>query len=180
MPLEEITKLKFDAEDYSTLPPGYEPFWTADLLLSHYALSQGFITAKAGRPDLYRAGAFIMRQLHSSAIPWAFTPPLDSRRVPVPREGIYLRGFNPRSASAAKENLLRMMRDENGEESGSEEDRTGDEGEEGEESGSGSEDEDGSAEGNAVVAVRSAFAALMNPETDSEQEDDSDDAGEII
>jgi ribosome biogenesis GTPase A len=79
MPLEEILKLKHtDLDDFA----GEEPYWTADTLLTAYAISQGFVTAKAGRPDLYRAGAFIMRQIHSSAIPWGFWPPSNGKGVP--------------------------------------------------------------------------------------------------
>jgi hypothetical protein len=49
--------------------------WTTDDILSKHALSHSFITAKAGRPDVSRAGAAILRMLHSSSIAWAFRPP---------------------------------------------------------------------------------------------------------
>lgn len=39
------------------------------------SLVSGYLTAKAARPDLYRAGAEIIRALQSSAILWAFKPP---------------------------------------------------------------------------------------------------------
>lgn len=58
----------------------------------------GFLTAKAARPDLYRAGSLVIRGLQASLIPWSFRPPLvasggnshSSLSSAVHQEGIYL------------------------------------------------------------------------------------------
>lgn len=171
MPLETILKLHHSVDE--EFGPDEEPYWTADSILTAYALSQGFLTAKAGRPDLYRAGAFVMRQIHSSAIPWSFVPPAGRDKVPRPKEGIYLSGFNPRSISATQEAVRRAREQENEEESGSEESRAGSE--EDEQDAEDDEDEDG-AEGDAVAAIQSAFAGLeVEGGEDSDEEEDEED-----
>ncbi|BGP39270.1 hypothetical protein JCM10449v2_003208 [Rhodotorula kratochvilovae] len=148
--------------------------WTTDELLAAYALQQGFITAKVGRPDIYRAGAYILRLLHSSAIPWAFRPP----GPPPPGcdvQGVWLRGFKPR-AGAVREREGASEAEEEEAEEGTE----GSEDETDEESGD-------SADEKAVQAVRGAFAALAvegedddeEEEEDEEEDEDAEEAEEL-
>ncbi|KAF9535676.1 hypothetical protein CPB83DRAFT_779796 [Crepidotus variabilis] len=49
--------------------------WTAMDILTAYADSKGWVTAKAGRPDVHRAGNAILRALAEGRIGWAFWPP---------------------------------------------------------------------------------------------------------
>lgn len=199
MPLEKILKLRHpDLDEYSFDDP---PGWTADDLLSEYATSQGtlvlllllllllpllapsrlvadhprhagFITAKAGRPDLYRAGAFVLRLLHSSTIPWGFRPPFQGDASEQgQQDGIWIQDFKARASNAdalARESELVRSGDETSgdeedeEEQGSEEERDSEEEEESEE------------DRKAVAAVRGAFAALMVEGGDDSDEDEED------
>lgn len=52
-----------------------QPVWTAMDVLTAYALKKGWLTAKAGRPDVNRAGNYILRMLAEGRIRWAFWPP---------------------------------------------------------------------------------------------------------
>ncbi|GBE77748.1 hypothetical protein SCP_0106300 [Sparassis crispa] len=54
---------------------GRETTWTAMDVLTAYALQKGWVTAKAGRPDVNRAGNAILRALAEGKIRWAFWPP---------------------------------------------------------------------------------------------------------
>ncbi|KAJ7808246.1 hypothetical protein B0H14DRAFT_2870704 [Mycena olivaceomarginata] len=49
--------------------------WTAMDVLTGYADSKGWVTAKAGRSDVHRAGNAIMRALAEGRVAWAFWPP---------------------------------------------------------------------------------------------------------
>ncbi|KAJ7040449.1 hypothetical protein C8F04DRAFT_1083602 [Mycena alexandri] len=49
--------------------------WTAMEILTAYADSKGWVTAKAGRPDVHRAGNAILRALAEGRVAWAFWPP---------------------------------------------------------------------------------------------------------
>ncbi|EIW87030.1 P-loop containing nucleoside triphosphate hydrolase protein [Coniophora puteana RWD-64-598 SS2] len=49
--------------------------WTATDIMTAYALAKGWVTAKAGRPDVNRAGNAILRIVAEGRIPWAFWPP---------------------------------------------------------------------------------------------------------
>jgi hypothetical protein len=52
---------------------------------------KGFLTAKAARPDLYRAGSLVIRGLQASLIPWSFRPTTcDESALEVRQQGIYL------------------------------------------------------------------------------------------
>ncbi|BGP23992.1 mmr1/hsr1 GTP binding protein [Rhodotorula toruloides] len=189
IPLEKVLKLKHEREawqgkeeeeddEFSLDSPeeraakrqAARPRWTTDEFLAAHALQQGFVTAKVGRPDIYRAGAFILRLLHSSTIPWTFLPPtLDAYEQQVQRdemEGIWLKEFVPKAGAGRPD-----ADDETG--SGSEAEQAS---EDGEDSGGGeieSEDED-SADEKAVQAVRGAFAALAVEEGEGEEEGDSE------
>ncbi|PPR02699.1 hypothetical protein CVT26_009802 [Gymnopilus dilepis] len=49
--------------------------WTAMDILIAYADAKGWVTAKAGRPDIHRAGNAILRSLAEGRIKWGFWPP---------------------------------------------------------------------------------------------------------
>ncbi|EIN13953.1 P-loop containing nucleoside triphosphate hydrolase protein [Punctularia strigosozonata HHB-11173 SS5] len=55
--------------------PRRDPTWTAMDILTAYATAKGWVTAKAGRPDINRAGNAILRALAEARVPWAFWPP---------------------------------------------------------------------------------------------------------
>lgn len=44
-------------------------------ILERYAIRAGFMTAKAGRPDINRASNYILRQITTSQYSWAYSPP---------------------------------------------------------------------------------------------------------
>ncbi|KAM0788802.1 hypothetical protein ACM66B_002890 [Microbotryomycetes sp. NB124-2] len=145
-----------------------EDAWTTDRILVEYALQQDFVTAKAGRPDVYRAGAQILRHLHSSAIPWTFRPPSDldksvagDQRIEL-TEGIWLKDFVPRADAQVARSVVGTTE---GEEDDDEDDDDGVTSEEEEE-----EDSEAGADQAAVAAVKSAFSAL-----EVEEADESDD-----
>jgi len=52
-----------------------EPAWTAMDVLTAFANAKGWVTARAGRPDINRAGNAILRALAEGRIRWAFWPP---------------------------------------------------------------------------------------------------------
>ncbi|KDQ14426.1 hypothetical protein BOTBODRAFT_32560 [Botryobasidium botryosum FD-172 SS1] len=61
----------------STLAPGKEGEieWTAVDIMTAYADKKGWVTAKAGRPDVNRAGNAILRMVAEGKVRWAFWPP---------------------------------------------------------------------------------------------------------
>jgi len=65
------------ASDNEPRLPGspYEIKWTAMDIMTAYALRRGWLTAKAGRPDVNRAGNAILRAVAESRVQWAFWPP---------------------------------------------------------------------------------------------------------
>lgn len=139
----------------------------------------GFITAKVGRPDIYRSGAYILRLLHSSTIPWTFLPPSLSPSEQDHRDaemdGIWLHSFKPRPGAtntgggAGNEERDSGSDDDDRDGSAFEDDsqfETDDDDEDG--------DEDDSADEKAVKAVQGAFAALAVEGEDSDEEEDSE------
>ncbi|KAF9189930.1 Guanine nucleotide-binding-like protein 1 [Haplosporangium sp. Z 767] len=59
-------------------PPSYErgPFrWSAFAICESYALQRGFLTAKTGHPDVYRAANAILRLANDGRILLSFKPP---------------------------------------------------------------------------------------------------------
>ncbi|KAI0274993.1 hypothetical protein BC834DRAFT_850618 [Gloeopeniophorella convolvens] len=56
-------------------PQVQEKAWTAMDIMTAYAEKRGWITAKAGRPDVNRAGNAILRLLAEGKVKWAFWPP---------------------------------------------------------------------------------------------------------
>ncbi|GJJ08596.1 hypothetical protein Clacol_002815 [Clathrus columnatus] len=66
--------------------------WTTMNVLTAFAVHKGWLTAKAGRPDINRAGNYILRSLAEGRIRWAFWPP-EAEGVPITRDsGIWLGG----------------------------------------------------------------------------------------
>ena len=64
LPLAKLLKLTEAGEDYSIYS-----------LCEAFALKCGFVTSKAGRPDAYRAGNWILRMLGEGRIVMAWHPP---------------------------------------------------------------------------------------------------------
>lgn len=180
IPLEKILKLVHPDEDDMTRDE--DPTWTTDEILSEYALQLGFVTSKAGRPDLYRAGAFILRQLHASSIPWGFRPPFEGDAAAQgDQEGLYLPEFTARASteSALERERALVGGDEQDSEGASEGSSVGDSEVYEDES----EDEEAVANERAVSAIRGTFAALAvegegddSTDGDDEIEVDSDDS----
>ncbi|KAJ7631053.1 GTPase [Roridomyces roridus] len=89
LPLEQIYRLSHPAEvdvpeeDKRTWRNGERPAasrpkelkWTAMDVLIAYADKKKWVTAKANRPDIHRAGNAIMRSLAEGRVAWAFWPP---------------------------------------------------------------------------------------------------------
>ncbi|KAA1467966.1 P-loop containing nucleoside triphosphate hydrolase protein [Dentipellis sp. KUC8613] len=88
LPLESIlglthpSQVEPEVEDKRTWREGKkkdekkkEIFWTAMDVLTAFADKKGWVTAKAGRPDVNRAGNAILRMLAEGRIKWAFWPP---------------------------------------------------------------------------------------------------------
>jgi hypothetical protein len=100
VPVEKILKLASVTDDTASSssrlsrpskPATGSGGWTTDDILSSFASAQSFITAKAGRPDVSRAGAAILRLLHPNSIAWAFRPLGDDDQGEWPEhEGIWL------------------------------------------------------------------------------------------
>lgn len=88
LPLEIILGLTHPSansapvEDKRTWRDGKQPslkdnkmHWTATEIMTAYANKKGWVTAKAGRPDIHRAGNAILRLVAEGKIAWAFWPP---------------------------------------------------------------------------------------------------------
>ncbi|KAH7916432.1 P-loop containing nucleoside triphosphate hydrolase protein [Hygrophoropsis aurantiaca] len=90
MPLERILELRHPSigvaptEDKRTWRDGMrgavpkdqrEVVWSASDIMTAYADKKGWVTAKAGRPDVNRAGNAILRFVAEGKVSWAFWPP---------------------------------------------------------------------------------------------------------
>jgi hypothetical protein len=89
MPLERILDLKMPEE---VMDDRLGEVWSTDSLLATLALDRGFLTAKAARPDVYRAGSMLLRAFHSSQVAWAFRP-LPEEVPGALQKGLWLEGF---------------------------------------------------------------------------------------
>ncbi|KAF8913137.1 hypothetical protein CPB84DRAFT_1760427 [Gymnopilus junonius] len=68
--------------------------WTAMDILTAYADAKGWVTAKAGRPDIHRAGNAILRSLAEGRIKWAFWPPdMSAEQISAENGGIQGNGI---------------------------------------------------------------------------------------
>lgn len=89
LPLEQVLRLQHpsindpptedrrtwrDGTERSGRPIAKDAEWTAMDVLTAYAEKKGWVTAKAGRPDVNRAGNAILRALAEGRIRWAFWP----------------------------------------------------------------------------------------------------------
>ncbi|KAF7784104.1 hypothetical protein Agabi119p4_269 [Agaricus bisporus var. burnettii] len=109
LPLERIFRLNLSSlsgetqEDKRTWREGMQPSkqksvqWTSMDILIAYANVKGWVTAKAGRPDIHRAGNAILRAVAEGRISWGFWPPgtpLDiiSQQSTEPDAGIWIPG----------------------------------------------------------------------------------------
>ncbi|PFH49804.1 hypothetical protein AMATHDRAFT_146756 [Amanita thiersii Skay4041] len=95
MPLERILKLNHPSpvpdsvQDKRTWRKDVDPgsgqtkteTWTAMDILVAYAHAKRWVTAKAARPDVHRAGNAILRLLSEGKIGWAFWPPRTEAHV---------------------------------------------------------------------------------------------------
>lgn len=160
LPLEDILKLNHPDLDIKE----EDRFWTCDDILNAFAELYNYKTAKAGRNDLYRAGSVILRQMHNSAIPWAFRPPSNSPTVPRPKEGIFIPDFKPKATSATTEAVKRAMEEEEAESNSDEDEEEANSVDESEE-----EEEGDNAEVGMLSAIRSAFAGLEVESGDEEE-----------
>ncbi|TFK30919.1 GTPase [Coprinopsis marcescibilis] len=182
LPLERVlnlvhpSTLEPEPEDKRTWRDGTRPKknerdahnWTSMDILTSYALSKGWLTAKAGRPDVNRAGNAILRALAEGRISWGFWPPGSS----PPRDdglGIWIPSSDPTRMEFDSED------EEDGHASTSESDgeaNTGsqDESEEGEEV---EDDDDDFATGQNIGVGR--FEALALEDDGSEGSEGSED-----
>jgi ribosome biogenesis GTPase A len=78
VPLHKIYKLKVPDEDDDVLDPLKNPDefpWSGWTLCTSYAMHRGFKTAKAGRPDVYRAAICILKDVVDGKVAVVFLPP---------------------------------------------------------------------------------------------------------
>ncbi|KAJ7706018.1 hypothetical protein B0H17DRAFT_919616 [Mycena rosella] len=143
-----------------------ETAWTAMDVLIGYADAKGWVTAKAGRSDIHRAGNAILRALAEGRISWAFWPPDTDTDAPLTSEedsdgmGVWI----PRTDDGA-------ISEEESEEDGEEDDE--DEGDKVADSHSPEEsgEESGSEPDAAALQVGAGrFGALQEIEDDDEPE----------
>lgn len=141
--------------------------WTAMDILTAYALKKGWVTAKAGRPDVMRAGNAILRLLAEGKIAWGFWPEGTPQAVldsPIKTgHGIWIP--NDDDASTLVDGDETDDEEEEAESATEDEDSTLIE----------SDSEDEKEVPNVVVASNSRFAALtLTAQNDSDSDEDSD------
>lgn len=69
--LIKILKLKHPDQDLINF------VWSANTICEGFAIKNGFLNAKSGRPDIHRAGNLILRMCVEGKIILSFLPPLD-------------------------------------------------------------------------------------------------------
>ncbi|KAG8838367.1 hypothetical protein FRC18_004972 [Serendipita sp. 400] len=189
MPLEKIFGLEHPSrlekaveEDKRTWRPGMktgsesksEEIWTAMDVLTAYGLRRGWKTAKAGRPDVNRAGNAILRACADGKnIRWGFWPPGTERHEETEGNGS---GRNGIWITSAEGGLEPGQWDDAGDDSDDEDDLDDSESESTLESGLVLSEEDDSESGNepqpVAVAGGGRFGALASID---ESDGDSDD-----
>ncbi|KAJ3212007.1 Guanine nucleotide-binding-like protein 1 [Dinochytrium kinnereticum] len=70
VPIEEVLKLR-PPEDAN--PATYK--WTAWDICESYAIAKGFLTSRAGRPDVYRSANMLLRMANDGRLLMSFKPP---------------------------------------------------------------------------------------------------------
>ncbi|KAF8167611.1 hypothetical protein B0H34DRAFT_23959 [Crassisporium funariophilum] len=142
--------------------------WTAMDILTAHADAKGWVTAKAGRPDVHRAGNAILRALAEGRIGWAFWPPGTSVEVVAAEggeaPGIWVPQGDSLDADAESEDDQEEGHDtpsDHSENSGSEEEEE--------------EEEDDVQDGaSPKTATFGRFGALAMNEEEEEDDDDDD------
>ncbi|THH10976.1 hypothetical protein EW145_g973 [Phellinidium pouzarii] len=117
LPLERILGLQHPAKADSTaedkrtwrkeMEPkvNSEPKWTAMDILMAYANKKGWITAKAGRPDINRAGNSLLRELADGRIRWAFYPPDADLSDSSSHNGVWIKQEDALNADTSSDEL---------------------------------------------------------------------------
>ncbi|KAF8634956.1 hypothetical protein AX15_000682 [Amanita polypyramis BW_CC] len=112
LPLERILSLNHPnasagpVEDKRTWREGMRPLagtskseaWTGMDILIANANARGWVTAKAARPDIHRAGNYILRLLAEGKIGWSFWPPGTDEKIIIDVNGYNTGIWNPRSS----------------------------------------------------------------------------------
>lgn len=126
--------------------------WTAMDVLTAYADSRGWVTAKAGRPDVNRAGNAILRALAEGRVRWAFYPPgTDPPKLSDVGDGIWIRHDDDDAG---------VNSDSDGEEEEMEQGRVSESSEEASEEEDFPDEEEEAAEETSRVAIGGRFGAL--------------------
>lgn len=134
--------------------------WTAMDIMIAYAADKGWLTAKAGRPDVNRAGNAILRLCaEGRGLKWGFWPPGSQAKTSQEEgKGIWIEGISPSTDTWDSDSIESGGEQNEAENEGLEEsDRTSDSGESGDES-----------EGTDLIAIAggSRFGALsLNDES---------------
>jgi len=144
-----------------------KPAWTAMDVLTAYANAKSLVTARAGRPDVNRAGNAVLRALAEGRVRWAFWPPgTDPSMLSEAGDGIWISSGDGYSAGVDSES--------DGEKEGIEQDHGSESGEEGsqEDDFPGDDDDEEEAELNEVgVGGRFGALALQDVATESTEEE---------
>ncbi|TFK99682.1 hypothetical protein BDV98DRAFT_570680 [Pterulicium gracile] len=199
LPIEQILNLKHpdadepvvedkrtyrnaDGKIASRPPKVRETTWTAMDVLTAYADRKGWVTAKAGRSDVNRAGNAVLRALAEGRIPWGFWPAgveLPAEATEATGHGLWIAGGNDDSNDLDEHGEDSAAEDgDDGDGSSESEDEDEDEDEDGDDIEE--EDEESEEEGEAAPAPkvvsgpRSGFAMLELDGGDDGDDDDSD------
>ncbi|TFK56636.1 P-loop containing nucleoside triphosphate hydrolase protein [Heliocybe sulcata] len=185
MPLERVlnlvhpTSLEPEKEDKRTWREGMQPRpstsdrvpkWTAMDILTAYANYKGYTTAKAGRPDVMRAGNAILRLLTEGRIGWTFLPPppdIVQDKVDMQEgDGIWIRSVDGRSHDDGSDSESEVDNDSVGD---SHDAGSGDSDEEDEE-----EEEEGTATGQSGGLLSRFGVLALSGDGDSEEDDEEE------
>ncbi|KIO33823.1 hypothetical protein M407DRAFT_3835 [Tulasnella calospora MUT 4182] len=197
IPLENLFSLRHPSEDEERVedkrtwragqprPVKEDPTqkWTAMDILTAYANAKGWLTAKAGRPDVNRAGNHILRLLADGRVLWAFEPPLSSDNVTLPSQeandgrGIWITDVNGKDRPTSSGEVESEDEEDGSEDSlleDEEDEGSGDEDQEGEDHEADEEDADASekdhpSQGRAL-RIGGKFGALALEDDDSDSQ----------
>ncbi|KAF7339335.1 Guanine nucleotide-binding protein-like 1 [Mycena sanguinolenta] len=144
--------------------------WTAMDVLTAYADAKGWVTAKAGRSDINRAGNAILRALAEGRVAWAFWPPDVDVDLTVDESaagmGIWIPSTDGEGTSGGEES------EEEGEEVKSAEELSENEQEEGPAKSEDEEDEDSEPESAQVALGAGRFGALQDIQGEDSDEEE--------
>jgi len=196
LPLEQVFGLQHPAEtaqqpeDKRTWRGGARPArllakqevqWTAMDVLSAFAELKGWITAKAGRPDVNRAGNAMLRTLAEGRIKWAFYPPGTNEESLPTWKGLEGNGIWITHDDDDYDSEMLLADDDNlSDQDGSDQSASSDDSDEGDEDDIEEEEDENVTAGNTSLKPRSGgtgmFSALTLDDEDPAEED-SDDSG---